>query len=144
MRGRACVQKRPSIRAAAAIAAEAGSGIFRVPGVACAFKAATGRRGRADRSPDHGGHAGVRSRESRRSLRPHHLLPAAADHHPHRIVGESGSLLFILCALVLITYSPSNISDIYFDRLVIKKKKKKRIIKIADISVKMTKKSKID
>lgn len=87
----ACRSGHPSIRAAAA---QAGSGIFRVPGLraACAFEAATGRRGRADRSPDHGRDAGVRSRESRRSLRPHHLLPAATDHHPHRVVGESGSL----------------------------------------------------
>lgn len=55
------------------------------------------RRGGGDeQTGDHGGDAGVRSRESRRSLRPHHLLPAASDHHPHRVVGESGSFRFIL------------------------------------------------
>lgn len=101
LRGRACVHTGPSIRAAA----EAGSGIFLVPGLraACAFEAATGRRGRAERSPEHGGDAGVRSRESRRSLRPHHLLPAATDHHPHRVVGKAGSLSSILGQLVHLT-----------------------------------------
>lgn len=40
------------------------------------------------REEDYGGDAGIRSRESRRSLRPRHLLPAASDHSPHSVLGE--------------------------------------------------------
>ena len=63
---------------------------------------------------DHGGDAGVRSRESRRSLRPHHFLPAASDHSAPCVLGEwDRNLLdkFYFISFVLLFLSSGLVPD---------------------------------